>query len=151
MRLGKARRAVQQAVVPQRTKYQVLRCAPTATMEELRAAFLRLAADLAPDKLLAASAAARKRHAQCAFGGAQAQQGCAVCLRTVQFAEVTEAYATLKDAARRRQYDQELALRRRPCSKCKGTGKVAQMAGKGFAVQKIKCPQCAGTGEETVQ
>ena len=53
------------------------------------------------------------------------------------FSALTEAWSVLRDKARRRQYDLQLALAGGQCAACKGTG---------YAWRGRACLPCEGTG-----
>lgn len=105
------------------TLYAALGVAPGAAAESIRAAYLELAIKLHPDK----------------------PEGDAY-----RFAGITAAYAVLKDPARRRLYDLELALYPDKCKGCNGTG--LRLKSQGFSRRySYACPTCEGTGwEETI-
>jgi len=59
-----------------------------------------------------------------------------------QFTEITLAWGVLKDPARRKQYDAQLASSGYNCPKCLGQGQLWQLRARGYAL----CPVCCGTG-----
>ncbi len=95
---------------PQPSLYQLLGMPPGSSPEQLHDRYLTLAFQLHPDR----------------NGGADAG-----------FSALTAAWAVLKDAQRRRQYDLQLALDGRNCVICKGTG---------YAWRGRACVKCEGTG-----
>jgi DnaJ-class molecular chaperone len=103
---------------PSKTHYSILGAAFLAPHGEVHDRFLALAKKLHPDT---------KRKP--------------VYADAVRFQEVTDAYATLKDKARRRAYDQGLLTRFTVCPSCKGYG--AQATGR---VTRKTCAPCGGLG-----
>jgi DnaJ-class molecular chaperone len=105
--------------VIEKTHYDVLGVPPGALVSDLRAAYLALALKHHPDTGSASNAAL--------------------------FADVTEAYAVLKDPDRRRAYDATLALLTAACPECEGSGVVYQM--RNFTHrEESPCRSCAGRG-----
>lgn len=117
-----------------KTHYETLGVAPSAAPDELSAAFRALGVKYHPDKI----ALLPKRQ-----GGKLLKDG-------VTFADITAAYAVLKDAKKRAEYDKLLALTTQPCPKCRGAGKVQKTKGFTGAV-KVTCPACNGTGKKQKQ
>lgn len=104
------------------THYETLGVARTASAEELSEAFKELA---------------RKHHPDAQVGKKRPSK--------VSFADISAAYSTLKDPAKRRQYDAELALLNEPCPTCKGAGKTFRS--KGFTGRvETTCTKCNGSG-----
>jgi DnaJ-class molecular chaperone len=100
-----------------KTHYETLGVPPAVSPEALRAAYLELA---------------RKHHPD---------TGC----ETHRFAEITEAYAVLRDPARRRDYDATVKLLMRACPECDGVGVTRRT--KGFTrVVETPCKSCQGRG-----
>lgn len=61
------------------------------------------------------------------------------------FAELSRAYATLRDPAQRKAYDAQISLMAGPCIKCNGVGMVYRQ--KGFTGRAVSvCPECSGSG-----
>lgn len=60
-----------------------------------------------------------------------------------KFRALTEAWAVLKDARRRKEYDATLAATGVPCAACKGTGVAWTFKARNNAV----CAACRGTGQ----
>ncbi len=59
--------------------------------------------------------------------------------------DITAAYATLKNAARRAEYDKELLMLHGPCPDCGGEGRRYKQ--KGFTVRvHMVCAGCKGSG-----
>jgi DnaJ-class molecular chaperone len=99
--------------------YAMLAVPPGVSAQELREAYLRLAQELHPDAGLQPDGA--------------------------RFSEVTAAYAVLRDPARRKRYDAELDMTRKPCEVCHGVGITYRM--RGFHERAASpCVSCGGTG-----
>lgn len=62
-----------------------------------------------------------------------------------RFAEITGAYAVLRNEKRRRVYDKQLRILGGPCPACKGEGCVPKQ--KGFTKRElVRCNDCNGSG-----
>jgi len=145
MKFGGARQAGKtthiQSALYATTYYGLLGVPVAATLEQIEARFKELAEKLHPDKVLQ-WAGARRTHADCVAGGRQ--RGCPVCEATVQFAQLTEARATLRDRALRKTYDTKLQLGGlRWCSSCNGKGKTNSDFKKS---NRSACAKCEGRG-----
>lgn len=104
-----------------RTYYEVLGVTRSATEGEVKAAWRELARKLHPDK-----------------AGSTEQS-------TDEFAELSKAYAVLRDPKSRRAYDLHLSILRQPCAVCNGEGRVSRQ--KGFVGRvSTKCTACNGSG-----
>lgn len=104
----------------EKTHYEVLGVAPSAAPEQIRAAYLNLA---------------KLNHPDAVGGDGQL------------FAAVTEAYAVLKDQARRRAYDAVLAVLTVECPECEGAGVTYRI--KGFTRrEETPCAACEGRGRQ---
>ena len=98
------------------TFYEVLGVSETATVSEIHTAYKELAWKLHPD-----------------LGG-----------DTQKFASVNEAYWEL--TRNRKNYDALLALTRKKCETCEGTGIIQQR--KGFKIiSESECADCKGRGQ----
>ena len=99
------------------TLYGTLGVDRTATEEEIKAAYLGLAREHHPDR-----------------GG-----------DTECMAEITSAYAQLKNTRRREFYDQQLELLGTKCAECSGEGRKWKQ--KGFSARiPVRCKTCNGEG-----
>lgn len=105
-----------------KTHYETLGVARTATPDELSEAFKELARQHHPDAQVG-----KKRKSK------------------VSFADISAAYAVLKDPKKRAAYDGELALLNKPCPKCAGKGQTYRS--KGFTGRiAVMCTDCNGSG-----
>lgn len=101
-----------------KTHYEVLGITRSAPAKEIKAVWKILAKKLHPD-----------------VPGGDADK----------FAEVSAAYAVLRDLKSRRAYDSQLSILRKPCTSCNGTGKISKQ--KGFVGRVVsKCAACNGAG-----
>lgn len=101
------------------TYYEVLGVTRSSGPAELIEAWRALSRELHPDK-----------------GGSAAE-----------FAELSCAYATLRDPKARAKYDAELDLLTEPCPDCSGQGRVYRQ--RGFTAKVfVTCRQCGGTGRQ---
>lgn len=97
--------------------YKVLGVAPVATVEQIKTSYYALARQHHPD-----------------HGG-----------KVADMAALTEAYAVLGDAARRKVYDAKRKLLGRPCSACKGAGVTYRQ--RSFTKREaVACRVCGGSG-----
>lgn len=104
------------------TLYGVLGVDRAATEEEIKAAYLALAREHHPDR-----------------GG-----------DTERMADITSAYAQLKNAQRREFYDQQLELIGTKCAECSGEGRRWRQ--KGFSARiPVRCKTCNGEGFTAVK
>ena len=102
-----------------KTHYEILNLPPSATQEQLHAAYKALALELHPDRAGAGM--------------------------TSLFSEITAAWGVLKDPERRRAYDATLRLTRPVCGVCSGEGVVWRQ--KSFTQRtSAPCKGCGGTG-----
>ncbi|SRR6266478_780916 len=63
-----------------------------------------------------------------------------------EFQLLTQAWSTLKDPARRKQYDTRLKLEGGQCRECSGAGTLKKTAS--FSRVELRtCPACQGTGQ----
>lgn len=131
-----------------KTHYQTLGVPPGATAQRIRECYLALADANHPDKTTWAT---RDKHDREKHDFARSLPSraaclhCAVCLNTSYFADITAAYAVLKDRKRRAAYDAHLRLTGKPCITCKGKGQRTR-TGRGFKPITDVCPVCNGTG-----
>jgi len=103
------------------TYYNVLGVCRMDSKSEVRAAYLKLARELHPDRIGDTPEANSK------------------------FAEITRAYAALTDAVQRKTYNAELELLTDACHKCEGRGRWKRQ--RGFTVVTwARCEVCGGCG-----
>lgn len=106
--------------------YKILRVAKTATAQELKEAYYKLAKIVHPDAVV----------------------GTRFVYPT--FEEVNQAYSILKDPHARHIFDVSLSLylekTKRRCQKCKGTGSITKQVG--YKRSTAPCEECGGDGEE---
>ena len=100
--------------------YKALGVTPVATAAQIKASYYALARQHHPD--------------HCGGSG-------------TQMAAITEAYAVLRDPARRSAYDAKRKLLGKVCSTCKGAGVVYKQ--KGFTRREaVTCRICGGSGTQ---
>jgi DnaJ-class molecular chaperone len=105
--------------VIEKSHYEVLGVPPGVSVGDLRAAYIQKAHELHPDTRPNSNAAL--------------------------FASITEAYAVLRDPARRRAYDAVLGVLTQACADCDGTGIVSRT--RGFTRrEESPCKSCDGRG-----
>jgi DnaJ-class molecular chaperone len=114
------------------THYETLGVDRSATDDEIRAAFMALAKKHHPDALVTVI---RNRKV---VSGSRAQAA-------RDFTDMSAAYSVLKDPAKRKAYDAELALLYPPCGACEGKGRTYRS--KGFTGRvATTCSACNGSG-----
>lgn len=101
-----------------RTYYQVLGVTPSATFEQIHAAYLTLAKQLHPDK---------------------------VKNKEEEFKELALAYSHLKTEVSRRAYNIKLKMERDICPRCVGRGSISGFVGKKY-LKDVSCMACRATG-----
>lgn len=107
------------------THYETLGVSRSASQDTIHTAFKALAVFHHPDSHLSK----RRKGAD----------------KKINFADISAAYAVLKDPIKRRQYDAEIDLLNKPCPACKGKGETYK--GKGFTGRvAVTCSSCNGSG-----
>jgi len=103
------------------THYKILGVSKAATPEEIKLAHRKLAMQNHPD-----------------LQGMDSKKADAM-------ADFNVAYNVLKDPKRRKEYDKQLLLHNKPCSKCKGAGVTMKQKGFSKKIAEV-CTACDGGG-----
>jgi DnaJ-class molecular chaperone len=105
-----------------KTYYEIIGVYPCATKLEIRDAYWDRARKMHPDM----------------FPKASAEELFKI---TTKFTRLTTAYSVLSDAKARAKYDHLLALKMRPCNKCRATGVRYNIHNR-----PAPCAECLGRG-----